>query len=78
MSRSPEKATEAISTMKKSTPDKKLDLHFVEADLQSLASVKEAAQKFKAAESRLDIMVNNAGVSRHLYQSTFSSVFRGT
>ena len=65
MSRSSQKAAEAISTMKQSTPDKELDLHFLQVDLQSLGSVNEAAQKFKATESRLDILVNNAGVSLH-------------
>ncbi len=66
MSRSSQKATQAISTMKQSTPDIELELHFLQVDLQSLASVNEAAQKFKATESRLDILVNNAGVSLHL------------
>lgn len=48
--------------MKESTPEKELDLHFLQMDLQSLASVDEAAQKFKATESKLHILIANAGV----------------
>ena len=49
--------------MKASTPDKELDVRFLQIDLQSLGSVDEAARKFKATESRLHILVANAGVS---------------
>ena len=63
MSRSSQKAEDAIEAMKRSQPDNPLDVHFLRIDLQSLSSVQEAAQKFKAKESRLDILVNNAGVS---------------
>ncbi|KAK3171956.1 hypothetical protein OEA41_004040 [Lepraria neglecta] len=70
MSRSSQKPAEAISTMKQSTPDKELDLHFLQVDLQSLGSVNEAAQKFKATESRLDILVNDAGIMATPYALT--------
>ena len=63
LSRSPQKAADAIAAMKESTPDKELDVRFLQIDLQSLGSVDEAARKFKATESRLHILVANAGVS---------------
>ena len=36
-------------------------VHFLELDLQSLASVKKSAETFKAENQRLDILMNNAG-----------------
>ena len=62
LSRSPQKAAEAMASMKQSVPDKELDIHFLQVDLQSLESVNRAVEKFKAAESRLDLLINNAGV----------------
>ncbi|XP_022084913.1 retinol dehydrogenase 12-like [Acanthaster planci] len=38
------------------------NLTVVKLDLASLASVRECAEKIKAEESRLDILINNAGV----------------
>jgi len=38
------------------------DARFEPLDLGSLASVRAFAEKFRAAESRLDLLVNNAGV----------------
>lgn len=40
-----------------------LDLHFLEMDLQSLQSVKVAAEEFMKRESQLDLLINNASVS---------------
>ncbi|KAL8744092.1 MAG: hypothetical protein Q9190_003630 [Brigantiaea leucoxantha] len=70
MSRSSQKAEDAIEAMKRSQPDNPLDVHFLRIDLQSLSSVQEAAQKFKAKESRLDILVNNAGIMATPYALT--------
>ena len=51
----------AISEMKASH-NSTLDLHALNMDLQSLQSIKEAADKFMKMESSLDILINNAGV----------------
>jgi len=52
--------------MRQSSPKAELDLVFLQADLHSLRSVKEAAEKFKSKESKLHILVNNAGVCMDL------------
>lgn len=61
-SRSRERVRQAIQRMSQSAQGKTLDLHFLELDLQDLKSVKAAATHFMALESRLDILINNAGV----------------
>lgn len=40
-----------------------LDVLALVMDLQSLQSVKDAAELFVKTESRLDILINNAGVN---------------
>lgn len=49
---------------------KELDLKFLQSDLQNLKSVKEAAEKFMTMEDRLDVLLNNAGVSADALVST--------
>ena len=48
----------------KANQNNELDIHPLNMDLQSLRSVKEAADAFIALESRLDLLINNAGVSK--------------
>ena len=60
--RSRKSVDEAITKMRESCKQQ-LDLHFLELDLQSLESVKTAAAEFLKQESRLDLLINNAGVS---------------
>lgn len=43
--------------------ERHLDVQFLQMDLMDLASVKVAAMEFMRTESRLDILINNAGVS---------------
>lgn len=59
-SRSQARVKEAISKMKQA--DGNLDLHFLKLDLQDLQSIKAAVADFSQRESRLDILINNAGV----------------
>ncbi|KAK3168921.1 hypothetical protein OEA41_005369 [Lepraria neglecta] len=58
--RSPERVNKAIAEMKASRKVK-LDLHPLDMDLQNLHSVKEGADAFMRLESRLDVLINNAG-----------------
>lgn len=47
--------------MHKNSPD--LDLHFLKLDLQDMQSIKDTAADFMSRENRLDLLINNAGVS---------------
>lgn len=58
--RSEARVNEAISRMKSSKSS--LDVRFLEFDLQDLESIKAATTEFMQKESRLDILINNAGV----------------
>ena len=62
--RSQARVEQAIVNMRESAPKGiSLDLHLLLVDLQSLHSVKAAADEFMKRESRLDLLINNAGVS---------------
>ena len=59
--RSKEKSEAAIKALQESEPDASL-VHFLELDLASFLSVTAAAETFLKLESRLDILINNAGI----------------
>jgi NAD(P)-dependent dehydrogenase (short-subunit alcohol dehydrogenase family) len=59
-SRSSSKAHLAIKSIKATVPD--ANIIFLELDLTSLASIKKAAETFLAENTRLDILMNNAGI----------------
>lgn len=61
-SRSEERVNQAIDEMRRAAGEKQLDLQFLQIDLKNLKSVKSAAAAFKERESRLDVLINNAGV----------------
>lgn len=54
------KAQAAIAEIQKAVPT--ADIAFLKLDLASFASIKQAADTFKAESDRLDILVNNAGI----------------
>lgn len=58
--RNEEKAMNAIARMK--AEGETGELIFGHLDLASLGSVKTFAEKFLATESRLDLLINNAGI----------------
>ncbi|KAI1451195.1 NAD(P)-binding protein [Annulohypoxylon moriforme] len=60
--RSVPKAQEAISRIKKAAPRSEGRLEFLRLDLSDLSTIKPAVESFTAQESRLDVLVNNAGV----------------
>jgi retinol dehydrogenase-12 len=61
-SRSEERVNKAIDDMIKFAGSIELDLRFLQMDLQNLKSVKAAANSFRQRETRLDLLINNAGV----------------
>jgi retinol dehydrogenase 12 len=58
--RDPGRGEAALAEVRRTAPDAKLDLML--ADLTSLASVRKLAGDFKAKYSRLDVLLNNAGL----------------
>jgi len=60
--RSPSEASNAISDIKKASPQSSGRLDFLLVDLSDFSTIKSGVDTFLAQESRLDILVNNAGV----------------
>lgn len=58
--RSPGKAEAAINQIRAETPT--ADVHFLQMDLMDLQSVVAAAKQFKEKETKLNGLVNNAGI----------------
>ena len=61
-SRSQARVDEAIKAMGERA-GRQLDLRFLQVDLQDLRSVRKAAEGFGERDERLDVLINNAGVS---------------
>ncbi|KAK3388017.1 oxidoreductase [Podospora didyma] len=59
------KGAEATITEAAAASDSATSVRFLECDLDSLASVKSAANRVLAEQSRLDILIANAGVMNH-------------
>lgn len=58
--RTPSKAEAAIEDIKKATPG--AHVTYLSLDLMSFDSIKKAADEFKSKSSRLDVLMNNAGI----------------
>lgn len=61
-SRSEEKGRNAIDGIKKEHADSQGALKFLKLDLADLTTISASADEFLAAEERLDVLFNNAGV----------------
>ncbi|KAF5571002.1 alcohol dehydrogenase Bli-4 [Fusarium pseudoanthophilum] len=59
--RSKEKFEQAVNDLKQSGSNTEA-VSFLALDLASLSSIKSAAAEFQASSSRLDILINNAGI----------------
>ena len=64
--RSQSKATDAISNIKGASPKSSGRLEFLSIDLMDSSTIKSSVETFLAQQDRLDVLVNNAGVSRIL------------
>lgn len=62
--RSPEKAKTTIETIKTECPKSTGSLVFLKLDLSDLSTIKASAEEFLEKEEKLDVLWNNAGVSR--------------
>ena len=60
--RSESKAQAAIERIQTACPNGPGELHFLKLDLADLSTIKASADEFLTKESRLDVLVNNAGV----------------
>jgi retinol dehydrogenase-12 len=60
--RSASKAKAAIASITKDVSSSKGNMNFMGLDLSNLATIKPSVEAFLAKESRLDVLVNNAGV----------------
>lgn len=67
-SRDEKKGNESVADIRKSTGNQ--DVHFIRLDLASLKSVQRFSQIFHEKESRLDVLINNAGIGAGTYQQT--------
>jgi NAD(P)-dependent dehydrogenase (short-subunit alcohol dehydrogenase family) len=67
--RTPSKAQSAIADIKSLVPTACEIIH-LPLDLTSFSSIAEAATTFKARETRLDILINNAGIMASPYSTT--------
>lgn len=67
-SRTESKAQDAIAKIKQAVPN--ADIHFLQLDLTELAAVRKAAEDYISRETRLDILLNNAGVMATPYTFT--------
>jgi len=60
--RSSEKTTAAIESIKSAFPNSKGALEYLYLDLADLSTIKKSAEDFLAKEQKLDVLWNNAGV----------------
>ena len=60
--RSKEKYENAMNGIRTSVPEAANFVRYLKLDLASLSSVQEAANAFNAENTRLDILMNNAGI----------------
>ncbi|KAF2036312.1 retinol dehydrogenase 12 [Setomelanomma holmii] len=67
--RTPSKATAAIQSIQSAVPNACEIIH-LPLDLTSFSSIASAADTFRSRESRLDILINNAGIMASPYSTT--------
>lgn len=63
--RSSPKAENAIRDIRMASPNSEGRIEFLRLDLADLSSIKPAVEIFNTQQQRLDVLVNNGGVSTH-------------
>ena len=63
--RNGEKGVNAITSIKEAHPSSGGRLESLQLDLSDLATIRASAEAFLAKEKRLDVLINNAGVSKY-------------
>jgi len=66
-SRSLERAKSAIESLRAECPHTASTVEAVQLDLTSDDSIQKAAEHIESSQGHLDTLVNNAGMSPHLY-----------
>ncbi|KAG9558924.1 hypothetical protein KCU79_g8603, partial [Aureobasidium melanogenum] len=61
--RTSQRGNAAIEEIVKDVPSAKGKIHYLEVDMASFASVKQASDLILAENNRLDILMNNAGLA---------------
>ena len=60
--RTESRALDAIKRIKQAAPESQGTLHFLKLDLSDLPTIKASADEFMSKESRLDKLIQNAGM----------------
>ena len=66
--RNPKKAEIARKEIQQVTDNRNIEI--LECDLSSQVAIRQAAEKFKAAHTKLDVLLNNAGIYTDVYQES--------
>jgi retinol dehydrogenase-12 len=64
--RDEDKHDKAMADLKKAIPSSKGNIEFLKLDLADQSTIKASADMFLKKESRLDVLVNNAGIVRNI------------
>lgn len=76
-SRSLEKAAVAIETLKSEVPESKSSLEAVQIDIEDDESIAKAFEQVKRKWGRVDVLVNNAGLSFSPFFNSHQSIDSG-
>jgi NAD(P)-dependent dehydrogenase (short-subunit alcohol dehydrogenase family) len=74
-SRSPKKGEDAVQKMKSEAAGVDINIHVLQMDHMDLSSVVRAADEFKSKETRLNGLVNNAGIMATAFQKSETDGF---
>lgn len=67
--RNAKKGANAVTSIREAHPSSSGRLELLQLDLSDLTTIEASAEAFLAKEKRLDVLINNAGVSKCLSKS---------